>query len=190
MGKSPSSILTFCLYGHPQFYFLFIVLLLLLTCLVMTAFCFAVLFSLCSAGAGLKIGCAHSDLGSQKCRCQRGADLPGFCQPLKSPTAELWPESKGKALSLIYQQNSTVRFHFKSSLSALIKPQTRADNYSLRCSICLQKYKINKKRSLGLSPKFSPSFEPLKSSKQGKATNCFSESMLFTKRNISASFPG
>lgn len=162
----------------------------LVSCLVMTVFCFAVLFSLCSAGTGLQAGRAHCDLGSQKCCCQRGADLPGFCQHLKSPTVELWPESKGKALSSIYQHNSTVRFGFKPSLSALIKPQTRVDNNSLSCSICLQKYKIYKKRSLGLSPKFSPSFDPLESRKQGTATNCFIESVLFTKGIISASFLG
>lgn len=136
---------------QPQSYFIFIVLVLFLSCLVMTVFCFAVLFSVCSAGTGLKTGCAHSNPGSQKCCCHRGADLPGFCQPVTSPTAELWPESKGKALSLFYQQNSAVRFDFKPSLSALMKPQTWVDSYSPRCLICLQKYKIYKKRSLGLS---------------------------------------
>lgn len=41
-------------------------------------------------------------------------------------------------------------------------------------------------KSLGLSHEFSLLFKPLKSSKQGKVTHCFSKNALFTKEIISA----
>lgn len=83
----------------------------------MPNFCFfAFLFSLslCSAGTGLKIGCSHCSLGSQKCCYQNWADLPVFCEPLSSTSAELGPESKQNCLYFAYQENSTDGFDFKS----------------------------------------------------------------------------
>lgn len=120
------------------------------------------------------------------------ANVERICQDSASPSRVplLNSDQRVRAKLYLYQQNTTVRFDFKPSLCALIKPQTQAGSYSLRGSICLQKYKIYKKRSLGLSPEFSPSSDPLKSSKQGQATNCFSKSMLFTKGIISALFLG
>ena len=103
-------------------------------------------FSLCSAGKGFKTGRTCSNLGSQKCCYQHRADLPGFCKPLSSPTAELGPESKGKGLHLVYQESSNVRFDFEPSLSVLMKSHKHVGpepaNYSFMCPICSQKASV------------------------------------------------
>lgn len=102
------------------------------------SFLFCFLFSLCSAGAGLEIGCTHSSLGSQKCCYQHRADLPDFCKPLSSTTAERGPESKGKCLHFVYQENSNLSFDFKPSLSVLIKSPKHIGPEQLIIHLCVR----------------------------------------------------
>lgn len=81
----------------------------------MSSFCFfSFSLSLCSAGTGLKVGCTCCSFGSQKCCYQNRADLPVFCKPISSTSAELGPESKQSSLYFAYQENSIDGFDFKS----------------------------------------------------------------------------